>query len=288
MKRELRFIQDTEVRAGSDSTGRYIEGLASVFGRETNVANAFREIVKPTAFDRSLRNNEDVYAAYNHDASAILGRVSNKTLTLSTDAKGLRFRAKIPNTQQADDVYNLCKDGYISTCSFAFTCPPGGDRWVDPMDAWQGDDPDHDPDDPDCDCESCRSKLPLRELHSVSLVDVSCVTRAQYDGTSCDVASARSLMFPDGLPEIRSRRSWTDADRLRWLDSVAKELRGEPEKVRDLLLDLEMHEIITEGRRAVETSTSLEEMARRNSAAISREQKRPVVVEPRFSRYAPD
>ena len=291
-KRELRFTANAEVRASASDAGQSIEGYASTFGREAVISNLFREVVQKGAFAKSIRDKDDVKFLFNHNSDFVGGRVANGSLQLGEDSKGLHFKAKLPDTSSARELYSLCRDNYVNECSFAFAPRTNGQRFVDPMDAWVGDDPDdHDPDDADCECEMCRSKLPLRVLSDLALYDVSAVVSPAYGGTSCEPASAGArtkMMFPEGVPEeILSHRrcSWNDADRLRWFLSVENELRGRSEKVQNLIDDLEMADLIAEGRKAIENSVSLEAMAARNAGVISREQHREKVVEPTFVRY---
>jgi len=107
-----------------DDEKKIIEGYAIVFGQKTKLYtdefnNDYYEVI-----DRSALNNcdlSDVFMKYNHDdSSQILGRIRNKSLELKVDEKGLYFRAVLPDTNYANDIYNLVKTGYLNGTSFGF------------------------------------------------------------------------------------------------------------------------------------------------------------------------
>jgi HK97 family phage prohead protease len=111
---ERRF--QAEVRA----TGRRLEGYAATFGTEAKIAG-FTETIQPGAFRSSLASGADVLALIDHDPGKVLGRTRSGTLTLSEDAKGLRFALDMPNTQLGNDLLEMAKRGDIGGMSFGFT-----------------------------------------------------------------------------------------------------------------------------------------------------------------------
>lgn len=180
-KREIRFLA-AELRAATD--GDFVlEGYAALFNNESKDLGGFRETIAPGAFTRSLRENADVKALFNHDSNLILGRSKSSTLALKEDERGLYFRAQLnKESQQHRDIYASVQRRDIDECSFAFSVPVGGQRWEEKKD-------------------SDGSVYAARTLTDVDLFDVSAVTYPAYGGTS---VAARSL-FPDGeIMEIRS------------------------------------------------------------------------------------
>lgn len=160
-----------------DVPGDVIEGYAAIFNSETQIGDYFREVVRPGAFTGAVQS-DDVRALVNHDPSLVLGRTAAGTLTLTEDAKGLRYRVTLPNTTIARDLMASIKRGDISQSSFAFQ--------VTKM-SWG---------------ERAAGQLPLRQIEEVKLFDVSPVTYPAYDATSVSaraVAEAR-----EGLPEMPS------------------------------------------------------------------------------------
>jgi HK97 family phage prohead protease len=131
--------------------------------------------VKPGAFSRAIAERQNCRCLLNHDPSIILGSVSNGTLRLNEDSRGLRFEADLPDTQAARDVHTLVKRGDISQCSFSFI--PKREKW------------------------GKSGTVATRDIEDVDLLDVSAVTYPVYTDTECDSRA----MFPEGMPiEVRS------------------------------------------------------------------------------------
>lgn len=157
MKKELRFLDGAEVRAGS---GRKISGYAATFDSPTTIID-FEETIRPGAFSRALRERQDVRALWNHDPSRILGRTASGTLRLSEDSRGLHFEVELPNSPTGSDVLESIRRGDVTGASFGFMARR--DRW-----------------------NASRTE---RELLDLDLFDISPVTYPAYQSTS---VSARS------------------------------------------------------------------------------------------------
>ena len=150
-----------ELRA-ADDTPRRLEGYAAIFNSASGDLGGFREMIAPGAFRRTLAENADVRALWNHEAMYVLGRTTTGTLRLSETAQGLWMAVDLPDTQYASDLLALVRRGDVNQMSFAF-------RKV--VDDWsKGDD------------------LPLRRLLDVDLFDVSPVTFPAYEATNVAVA----------------------------------------------------------------------------------------------------
>ena len=177
MEREFRTTA-CELRADGD--GR-LRGHAAVFNVEANVGGAFLEEVKPGAFSRALRENQDVRCLFNHNADLVLGRTKAGTLSLVEDSIGLAFDCTPPPTQTARDVHASITRGDISQCSFGFIVRK--QTWSKATDA-DG------------------VAIDRRQLEDVDLFDISAVTFPAYSQTT---VSARSV-WPDGAPaDVRLR-----------------------------------------------------------------------------------
>lgn len=151
-----------ELRAADDAPRR-LEGYAAIFNSASGDLGGFREMIAPGAFRRTLAENADVRALWNHEAMYVLGRTTTGTLRLSETAQGLWMAVDLPETQYASDLLALVRRGDVSQMSFAF-------RKI--VDEWQrGDD------------------LPLRRLLDVDLFDVSPVTFPAYEATNVVVAT---------------------------------------------------------------------------------------------------
>ena len=183
-KFERRFlpIDVTEFRAEKDGEKNFITGYAAVYDQPTDKVGMgpnVREVIKPGAFTRALKEKQDVRVLFNHDPSAILGRTTAGTATLSEDKKGLKFRCEMPNTTTGRDVMESIKRGDIGECSFGFRAVK--QAWVSSPAP-----------------EDKNSTIMTRELHDVDLSDVSPVTYPAYDGTNVDSARAE---FRAAMPE---------------------------------------------------------------------------------------
>lgn len=168
---EFRMVSGGELRAAAD--GKSISGYGAVFNSFAQIG-AFREVVKPGAFSRALREHQDVRALFNHDPNRVLGRTKSGTLTLREDGKGLFFRIELPDTDAARGLHASIDRGDIDGCSFGFACVK--ENW--PEAGKNG------------------GQRSTRELLDVDLFDVGPVTFPAYAQTSVD---ARSLVI-DGEP----------------------------------------------------------------------------------------
>lgn len=144
------------------AAGRRLEGYAATFGTEARIAD-FAETIAPGAFSASLATGGDILALVDHDPTRLLARTRSGSLRLSEDSKGLAFEIDAPDTQPGRDVLALAERGDLGGMSFAFTVPPGGDRWEGRK----------------------------RELRAVNLREISVVSSwPAYAGTSVQARSA--------------------------------------------------------------------------------------------------
>ena len=114
---------------------RVVEGYFALYESETELWEGSYEIISKGAFDNTL--NKDVRALWNHNTQYVLGRSKNGSLSLKADDKGLFGTIKLPNTQYANDLYELVSRGDIDQASFGFNIldeeleelASGGYRW---------------------------------------------------------------------------------------------------------------------------------------------------------------
>lgn len=121
-KKETRAfdISKFNTRSENEEQNTSIEGYAAVFNSKTRIGSYFDEVIEPGAFSRSLSENGDVRALFNHDWNNVLGRTKSGTLTLKEDDKGLNFNVELPNTSVARDLSESMARGDINQCSFGF------------------------------------------------------------------------------------------------------------------------------------------------------------------------
>ena len=188
MERRYFQIQDLEVRAADDGSGNTITGHAVVFDTLSEDMGAFREVVRPGAFDRTLTEGSDVRAFWNHNSDLILGREKADTLSLEVDEVGLRFSIAAPNTTAGQDALESIRRGDVDQMSFGFTAEE--DRLSTQEDG-----------------------STLRELIDVSLFEVSPVVFPAYTETSAEVRSQQvSTELRSRIDEFR--KSETEAPKL--------------------------------------------------------------------------
>ena len=145
-----------------------IVGYGAVFHREGEEGTEYQlfegavERIHPNAFDRALKENHDARGLFNHDPSAVLGRVGAGTMRLSVDSVGLRYEIDAPDTQLAQDVVKSIERGDITGSSFAFK--PTATEWTEEKDG------------PD-----------VRTIRDVDLFDAGPVTFPAYESATTGV-----------------------------------------------------------------------------------------------------
>jgi hypothetical protein len=115
-------------RAVYTADGNTLSGFGAIFDSPTTIregGRTFTEIVRPGAFDRSLKDGRDVLVCFNHDANRLLGRTSSGTAKVWADHQGLRFSVELPD--HARDVKEMFTRGDLQGCSFMFSVRK--DRW---------------------------------------------------------------------------------------------------------------------------------------------------------------
>lgn len=127
MERRYMHAGAPRIETRGDGT-KVITGHGAVFHRAGTPGSEFAlwdglvERVSPTAFDRALREQQDVRGLFNHDPNIVLGRTASGTMRLSVDSNGLRYEIDY-DPQDADHVRlerKLAK-GDVSGSSFSFS-----------------------------------------------------------------------------------------------------------------------------------------------------------------------
>ncbi len=115
-----RVYRPFEVRISE--TESKVEGYAAVFNSETVMYEydgiQYKEVIDRNAFGSTQM--QDVVMNYNHGGKPV-ARTKNGTLSLVVDDVGLRVSADLSGTQEARNLYEEIKAGYIDKMSFAFT-----------------------------------------------------------------------------------------------------------------------------------------------------------------------
>ena len=164
-------IEIREMTDAADAGGMTFYGYAAVFNSPSEPL-PFTETIAPGAFSRTLKARNEVKLLMNHDTGRVLASRRAGTLRLSEDATGLRVEADLPDTTDGRDLAYLLKRGDITTMSFGFTVPAGGDFWSDENN---------------------------RQLRDVRLHEVSIAPYAAYPASMANVRSVDMLADKTGL-----------------------------------------------------------------------------------------
>ena len=157
-------------RAKKDSEKKVIQGYAVVFDSWTDIrdrwGDTWRECISRGAFKESIKNNK-VLALYNHDFNNILAR-KDVNMNLFEDDKGLKFEIDLPNTSQANDLYELIDRGIVNQCSFA---------GVVKSETWDRDS--------DCNISSV--------INEIDLIEITITPIPAYEVTEAEVKRSREI-----------------------------------------------------------------------------------------------
>ena len=144
---------------------KVISGYAILFNEPSQPMpvddTTFTETISPQALQGV--DFSKLVMIYNHDYANILASVKAGTLTVNVDEKGLAFKATLPDTTVANDVYENIKAGNLDSMSFGFNVL--ADEWQ------QADDGSY-----------------TRQIEKINnLYELSVVTLPAYDGTELTV-----------------------------------------------------------------------------------------------------
>jgi HK97 family phage prohead protease len=161
---EIRFTtaDDLEIRAGENDSSKLI-GYAIRWGDLSADLGGFKERVMKGAVSATLAAQTDIRALVSHDPEKLLGRTSNRTLTVTEDDKGVRVEIDVAPTTYGRDLMTLVKRGDIKKMSFGFTVPDGGQRFLKD------------------------NGVAIRELTAINLREVSAVANPAYGTTSLSI-----------------------------------------------------------------------------------------------------
>ena len=167
MTMEIRSAENEEVE---QDERKIVTGYASTFNEPYTLFEdddwRFNEVVDARAFDNT--DMSDVIMQYDHEGR-VFARISNNTLTVMPDEKGLLIEADLGGTELGRQLYEEIRGGYTNKMSFGFTVD--GEDYLDTKDV-DG------------------KALTVRTITSVrKLYDVSAVSLPANDATSISVRS---------------------------------------------------------------------------------------------------
>ena len=149
---------------------KVVKGYASTFNEPYTLYEdeswRFNEVVDARAFDNT--DMSDVIMQYDHEGR-VFARMSNNTLTVVPDEKGLLIEANLGGTELGRQLFEEIRGGYTNKMSFGFTVD--GEDYLDTKD-------------------TDGKALTVRTITSVrKLYDVSAVSLPANDATSISVRS---------------------------------------------------------------------------------------------------
>ena len=176
-------IRSAETEDVEQEQKKIVVGYASTFDQPYTLYEdedwRFDEVVDARAFDDT--DMSDVIMQYDHEGR-VFARMSNNTLTVTPDERGLLIEADLGGTELGRQLYEEISGGYTNKMSFGFTVD--GEERLDTKDE--------------------RGKaMTVRTITSVrKLYDVSAVSLPANDATSISVRS-----LTDGeIDRIRAER----------------------------------------------------------------------------------
>lgn len=161
----------------------------AVMDGERVLQPALIERISNRAFNKAINDKHDVRALFNHDPNLVLGRTSSRTLTLTKSLRGLDYEIEPGKTTVANDVQEHIRRGDVTGSSFGFHVR---EQKFSYDEARQAD---------------------IREILSVDLLDISCVTFPAYK------ASTTGIRSESDVTECRSAYD-------NWKSSVAADLEA--------------------------------------------------------------
>jgi HK97 family phage prohead protease len=160
-----------------------IAGLAAVFfnakdsaGTQYQLESDVYERIGRNAFDRCLRDYDDVRCLWDHNPDFPLGRVMAGNLRLGVTELGLSYMVSPVDTQIARDVIENIRAGIVTGSSFAFL--PTEVQWSE------------------------ENRVYIRTIVDLQLFEISPVTMPAYSSTTAHLQqeiAPRSGVVPDAI-----------------------------------------------------------------------------------------
>lgn len=193
-----------DIAQGEEKT---VQGYASTFGEAYTLYDddeyELREIMSAEAFDAC--DMSDVILQYNHEGR-VFARVSNGTLVVRPDERGLYTKADLGGTGIGAELYEEIRGGYTDKMSIGFVVDKARDEWTRET--------------------SGAKTIETRTIHAVKkLYDVSAVSIPANPSTSIESVSVRTLV-EGAIDKLKAER----------LELQARELERKRAEVKAKLL----------------------------------------------------
>ena len=182
------MVEDGPDERPEEEKRKIVQGYAATFNEPyvlfSDDSMVMREQIDPGAFDDC--DMSDVIMQYNHEGR-VFARISNNTLRVQPDDKGLFIEADLGGTELGRELYDEIAGGYTDKMSFGFKVE--ADEWTDST-------------------EDGRAVYDRKITRVSKLFDVSAVSIPANDATSISVRS-----LADGVIE-RVRAERLEAERV--------------------------------------------------------------------------
>jgi uncharacterized protein len=123
-------LETRSTRIPLAADGKKLVGYVAVWDSPADIyenGRQFVETIQQGAFSKSLIENKDIIAYFNHNPDRLLGRSSSGTVRFSEDDKGLLMELDLP--EHAADVREMVERGDLTGGSFTFRVRRGGETW---------------------------------------------------------------------------------------------------------------------------------------------------------------
>ena len=109
---------------------KIVSGYASVFNTPYTLFEDDELVIQEQVSDKAFENADitDVIFQYNHEGR-VFARVSNGTLTVAPDDKGLSIEADLGGTDIGNQLYQEIKGRYTTKMSYGYTVD--GAEWTE-------------------------------------------------------------------------------------------------------------------------------------------------------------
>lgn len=110
---------------------KVVKGYATTFDEPYTLYEdedyIIREVIDSNAFEET--DMSDVIMQYNHEGR-VFARISNGTLKLATDERGLEIEANLGGTEIGRNLYEEIEGGYTNKMSMGFKVDRSADVWT--------------------------------------------------------------------------------------------------------------------------------------------------------------
>jgi len=110
--------------SNSNSTLNTVFGYPVLYNVPYDMGNHFEQVA-PGCFDKA--DLSEIRLLRDHNPSLLLSRIGTPTLTVKPDAKGLFFRATMPDTELGEETAKLLQSGVLTQLSWGWSGTV--DRW---------------------------------------------------------------------------------------------------------------------------------------------------------------